>query len=108
MKLRINKQSIRFRLSTNEFETLKKYGAISEMLSLGLGEDDCFFYRLAVTASENIGIINDASGLTIAIPLQMINQWDTSNPEAGLSAEINVLAGTLNILIEVDLPCKHV
>ena len=107
MKLRINKQSIRFRLSIQEFETLKKYGAISEMISLGLHEDDCFFYRLTSADIDKIAIANEPMGLIVVLPLAMLNQWDNTNSNIGINEQIEVLAGTLNVLIEVDLPCKH-
>ena len=107
MKLRINQQSIRFRLSEKEVEILQSNGALSEIVVLGLKEDDCFFYHINAYDENEIRVIYSISDLSIMVPKSIIHHWASYASEVGFEANVEVYSGSLHVLVEKDFECLH-
>jgi hypothetical protein len=95
MKVRLQPQQIRFRLSPAEVERLSQAGGLREELLLGgarLG------YALAVDrGASGVEASFDGRQISIVIPSETVATWAASGQET-----IRAAHGTLEILVEKD------
>ena len=106
MKLRLDSQSIRFRVRKSDTETLAKKGFIEEILHFPRHH---FTYRLDISPQDQVikARASDQS-IIVSIPESQAKSWIFSE-EVGIYATISTgnEKKILKILIEKDFPCKH-
>ena len=106
MKLRLDSQSIRFRVRKSDMETLADKGFIEETLHF---PERHLVYRLEIKPQTEVvsaAIQDDA--IIVSIPENQAKSWIDSE-EAGIYATLSTRyeKKILEILIEKDFPCKH-
>ena len=106
MKLRLQFNSIRFRLKRSEVEQFAQTGRLEEEIFLGAGGDEIFRYIL-----ESTGAVSTARALLtpraviVQVPLEAVTRWASSD-QIGIEGEQAVDNQTsLRILIEKDFAC---
>jgi hypothetical protein len=99
MKLRIQGNSLRFRLTRSEVARLYEDGTIAETTHFGVGHS--LTYRLR-KAGAGTGVRAElADGvITVSAPASAVDSWATSD-EVGIAAR----DGVLRIAIEKDFRC---
>jgi|NGEPerStandDraft_6_1074524.scaffolds.fasta_scaffold111391_2 hypothetical protein len=106
MKLRIHKDSIRFRFTSGEVETLASGQALEETVAVGPLAHQAFVYCVApdLRASESprIGAEFGVNRLIVSVPLPLIQAWRESE-QLSLEGEQNWAGGKVRILLEKDL-----
>ncbi len=107
MKLRIEDNSLRLRLSEAEVQQFAAEGRVAATVSLGLLPADQLVYALERTEQQEFWVSYGAGALTIKVPAALARQW-TSTDQNGLSATLLVAPDQpLRILVEKDLDCRH-
>ena len=108
MKLRIQGNRVRLRLSAAHVSQLQQTGTIVETLIFGPAEDQTFRYALTQTATENhLTATLSKHTITVYIPENIAANWTNSDLN-GLDAIIsNGQEKGLKLLREKDLDCFH-
>lgn len=105
MKLRCEKNSLRFRLRKSEIEELKNAGSLRTEVyfSPGLG----FSYEIWLDMSADvIRAMHYGSHIAIALPLELALGW-INTEQVGIEFFQKIdKEQRLHILIEKDFPCK--
>lgn len=106
MKLRIHKNSLRFRVTRGEVETLHRGGSLEDRIAVGPAQSEAFVYRIvpdSLAASDAVmrADLNDHT-LTLRVPSQMIREW-RDGQELGLETQQNWDGGSVRILLEKDM-----
>jgi hypothetical protein len=108
MKLRIRKNSIRFRLTQSEVVQFGDSGYIEEAIEFGSGTAQRLTYALIATveAAENdIASKFEDNKITIFVPSRQARQWVDSD-QIGIETDQNIGNDrALKILIEKDFAC---
>ncbi|MBC7783637.1 MAG: hypothetical protein H7144_07335 [Burkholderiales bacterium] len=104
MKLRIQGNSIRLRLTRSEVDRLVQDGSVAERT--GFPGDSALAYRLrALPALRSPTAGFDGLELLVCVPIKLIETWVTTEQ---VSIEANIPNGTpggLSLLIEKDFAC---
>lgn len=101
MKLRINKNSVRLRLSQLEVKSIDEKGEVQCELNLGSG---IFRYRL-VKQGNVITTDYSKDCISIAVPEKVISDW-TRTDQVGIDHQITLHNNeVLSVLIEKDFKC---
>jgi hypothetical protein len=106
MKLRIDHQSIRLRLSKTDLEILPAKGFVAETLHLPQGS---LTFKLLITNNLNVfSVFFFNETITVEIPAHQANNWMQTD-EIGLyeTLPLTHIGLSLKLLIEKDFPCKH-
>lgn len=108
MKLRINNNSIRLRLTQPEVETIGNGMAVEESLFLHKAPEENFRYRLEpCDQSATITAAYSAHQLLIKVPKSEAESWATTE-QVGLKHIQDEGAESASvILIEKDFQCLH-
>ncbi|GAB3231369.1 hypothetical protein GCM10027346_17790 [Hymenobacter seoulensis] len=107
MKLRLEDNSLRLRLSDAEVQQFAETGRVAVVLSLGPTEPETFTYALERVESEEFRIGYGAGALTIKVPAALATHW-TQTDQVGLSATLMMAhEQPLKVLVEKDFDCKH-
>ena len=107
MKLRIEDNSLRLRLSEAEVQQFAEAGRVAAVLPLGPAATDCLTYALERVETEDFRVSYGAGAITVKVPATLAKHW-TSTDQNGLSATLLLTDDqALNILIEKDLDCRH-
>ena len=110
MKLRIEDNTLRLRLSPEEVTSFQQTGRLETVVPLGPSVSDRFTYALQrdETATDSAPSISYTSGrIVIRLPAAVADAWASSD-EIGMRGTMEVSENELvHILIEKDLPCKH-
>lgn len=108
MKLRIQGNSLRLRVSEAEVGQLTQTGRIGEVLTLGPLPEQGLHYVLLVSAKHQAMEAHFADNtITVYLPQQAAAQWINSD-QNGLEQVIETGAGrSLRLLVEKDLGCRH-
>jgi hypothetical protein len=103
MKLRINQQSIRFRLSAEEILRLQDEGYLEETVTIT--EDNYFVFVLEIAHQlEACEVQFGDDGLNVGIPMEVAEGWINSN-KTGISETIDAdNQESITLRIEEDLP----
>ena len=109
MKLRIHRNSVRFRLGRSEVERLLETGKIQEHVSFGPESAHRLWYTLELSETEpEICAAFDCTNLRIVLPTRLARRWASSD-EVGIEAAQDVGGGIsgeqLQVLIEKDFAC---
>jgi hypothetical protein len=106
MKLRIHKDSIRFRFTRGEVETLLSGKALEESVAMGPLAHQALAYRVAPehSASENrrIRAEFEANKLTVSVPSQIVQAWHEGD-QLAIEEEQKWATGKVRILLEKDM-----
>jgi hypothetical protein len=108
MKLRIQGNSLRLRLSEAEVQQFAETGRVDEAIALGPGEDQTLHYVLA-RRDAVAGITVDFVGnsVMVYVPESVAAAW-TGNADTALTGVMdNGTSPGLQILVEKDRDCKH-
>ncbi|MBX0291674.1 hypothetical protein K3G63_14580 [Hymenobacter sp. HSC-4F20] len=107
MKLRIEDNSLRLRLSEEEVHQFAEGGRVAAVVPLGPTETDNLTYALERAESEEFRVTYGAGAITVKVPAALATHW-TSTDQNGLAATLMVAEDkSLKILIEKDLDCRH-
>jgi len=105
MKLRINKQSIRLRLSQHDVELLRANNTISESLICGMKEENLFIYKLLLVAEGFSEVKVTQNKINIIISKNEIKDWLINDELVSFERSIDTSATPLSVLIERDFKC---
>lgn len=108
MKLRIQGNSLRLRLSEGEVQAFAQTGQLEAAVAFGPDASQILHYAL-VRREAIAGITADFTGhaLTVYIPESAAAAW-IENADASLSGVVeNGTAQGLKILVEKDMFCRH-
>ncbi|WP_303309856.1 hypothetical protein [Hymenobacter sp. BT730] len=107
MKLRIEDNSLRLRLSEQEVEQFAAAGRVAAVVSLGPTATESLTYALERAESEEFRVSYGVGALTVKVPAALAAHW-TSSDQNGFSATLMMAEDQpLKILIEKDLDCRH-
>ena len=108
MKLRIQGNSLRLRVSEADVAQLQETGRVEEALTLGPKPEQTLRYVLLASPRHQAMEASFAgSTLTVYLPQETAARW-TSSDENGLEQLIDNSTGSkLRILVEKDLDCRH-
>ena len=104
MKLRFEKNSLRYRLRKSDVEQLKHQGFVKESV---IFPSSTFTFELHISDDVNDPTANLINGTVIVnIPVGIATEW-LNTDEVGIYHLLHVNENaTLDILIEKDFPCK--
>ncbi|GAA3933660.1 DUF7009 family protein [Hymenobacter algoricola] len=110
MKLRLEDNTLRLRLSAADLTEFSRAGRLETVLLLGLAATDTLTYalvRAADLAGSEPQLIYAPGHITIALPAPLADAW-TSTETISLRGQLPVAGNqVLHILVEKDLDCKH-
>ncbi|MCB2378493.1 hypothetical protein LGH70_12910 [Hymenobacter sp. BT635] len=105
MKLRLEANSLRLRLSEADAQQLAQTGRVA--VAVGLPGAGPLTYALEQTEAPDFSVSYAAGGLTVHLPAALARPW-LGSEQNGLSATLPLEAGqALRILVEKDLDCRH-
>ncbi|MFL5809048.1 MAG: DUF7009 family protein [Flavisolibacter sp.] len=105
MKIRLQGNSVRYRLKQQEVQSFHTNGQISETIQLGTKGDEELCFVLQRSNEKNIRIKYSQNTTTILIPETTAEKWTTSE-QIGFDAEIEIGGGKiLKLLVEKDFKC---
>lgn len=108
MKLRIEDDTLRLRLSGAEVEEFAATGRVAAAVHFGATADQRLTYALERTAPADAVQVRYAPGaLTVLVPGALADTW-TGTDQNGFSERVALAdARQLRILVEKDLDCRH-
>ncbi|NNF59315.1 MAG: hypothetical protein HKN04_13855 [Rhodothermaceae bacterium] len=105
MKLRIQDDSLRLRLTRPEVERLASEGRVESVTHIALGQ--ALRYVLRTAAAEGIRASFEATTLTVSLPSGWVEGWP-EDERVGFEGTQDVGDGrTLALLVEKDFQCLH-
>lgn len=102
MKLRFEKNSIRFRVRKSDLEQLNHQGFVQESVQF---PGTTFMFQLRVSGNAEPGAEFNDNSVTANIPVGMATEWMNTD-EVGIYHMQHTGDQTLEITIEKDFPCK--
>lgn len=110
MKLRLEDNTLRLRLSLEEVAAFRQDGRLETVVPLGPSVSDRLIYALQrdemVTDSE-LGMSYTAGRVVVRLPPAVADTW-ASSEEVSLRGTVAVADNqVVHILVEKDLGCKH-
>lgn len=105
MKLRINNQSIRLRLSVKDIENLRANHSVSVPLFWGLDEDDLLVYKLSLMEEGISQVKIKQEEINVMILKSEINEWLKKDEIVSFECSFPTLSNPLIVLIERDFKC---
>jgi hypothetical protein len=103
VKLRLFRDSIRFRVRRPDLEALCSAGCVEHVVRIGPEPADLFTYRLRVVALPDWSVARSGLGLTVDIPAEAVRRW-TASAEVGLS---HTAPWGVRVMVEKDFPCME-
>src|SRR5258708_14277533 len=103
MKLRIQANSIRLRLSRNEVERFGVSGCNSETVEFEPGNH----FTYSFSTGESLGAVHNTDGIHIVVPHQLAQDWVLTDRVSIEGVQPQPGGRTLDILIEKDFKCIH-
>ena len=106
MKLRLQFNSIRFRLKRSEVDQFAQTGRVEEEIFLGTGGDEIFRYVLESTSAVSAArAVLTPRAVIVQVPPEAVTRWASSD-QIGIESEQPVAhQANLRILIEKDFAC---
>lgn len=102
MKIRINGNSVRLRLSKSEVEHFGKEGRIESSTSFG---GSIFHYVLSKTADDKMTANFENNTITVYLPETLATTW-VNTEKVGYDANMDIGGGdVLYLLLEKDFKC---
>ncbi len=107
MKLRIQGNSLRFRLSEAEVTQFADMGQVEEIIVFSPDETNALRYILQQTSNKEVNVRFTSNTITVSIPEKMAQKW-TNTDLIGFDDLIDLgNEKQLRIVIENDLDCRH-
>jgi len=106
MKLRINGNSLRLRLTQSEVAEFAETGKVADRIEFG-GELNRFlsYAVIAESGAEKVSAKFEDGGISVIIPQTIADEWSQTE-QTGIRGEQLLPSGkTLRILIEKDFAC---
>jgi hypothetical protein len=97
MKLRIQSDSVRLRLSQTEVARFAETGRLEETLNVAPGA----VFRYALESGDTLCVSYHENALRIIVPAAESQTW-VNTDQVGISG-----GTTVRILVEKDFPCLH-
>ncbi len=106
MKVRLRKNTIRFRLTQTDVATLLKAGTVDDSTSFGPGADQRLSYSIrADEHGDKIAVGFCAGEIAVTVPAAALNEW-LAGPQIELAGDQPIGDGEMiEIGIEKDLSC---
>ena len=105
MKIRIQGNSIRYRLRKPEVAQFKKYGRVSETIQLGSEAHQQLEFMLKESSTNTIAVTYQTNSTTVHVPKQLAEVW-TGTEQVGFEAIVEIGNGkALKVLVEKDFKC---
>lgn len=107
MKLRIQGNSLRLRLTQPEVQRISRQEAVQEKMYIGINQP-ALIYTLAVHASDDPTTLTFQNyEIKVSLPVSEALPWATSD-QVGIEHRLPVVDDqTLHVLIEKDFQCLH-
>ena len=102
MKLRIQNNSLRLRLTQKEVAELREWGSVESHIEFSPGQDLVYLLEGSHHA-HSLSVIFDGRVIRVAVPTYVITEWAESDQ---VSIEATSQAG-VHLLIEKDFQCVH-
>jgi hypothetical protein len=107
MKLRLQANSVRFRLKRSEVEQLVREGRVEEQIVFGTGSGTTLKYVLETSPTvAGLTASLDKSGILVQVPADTARRW-ASGDEVGMEAALPAGEKRLQLLIEKDFACLN-
>jgi len=110
MKLRLEDNTLRLRLSGEEVADFQQTGRLETVVLLGPSVTDRLIYALQrdeTTTDPGLGVSYTAGRVVVRLPPDVADTW-TASDEVSLRGEVEVADNqVVHILVEKDLGCKH-
>ncbi len=105
MKIRIQGNSIRLRLSQSEVQAFAETGRVKDHIQFGTAPEESLVYVLERSNIKQLGASYAANQIKVFVPSETGNAW-TSSDQVGMDGEMDLGGGsTLRILVEKDFKC---
>ena len=106
MKLRIQGNSMRLRVSRSELARFAETGSLEETIVFGREHGAELTYALLRDLERKaVDVQSSPQRVVIAIPAKEVRDW-SSTDQVGIAAEVDLgPRGTLSVLIEKDFAC---
>lgn len=108
MKMRIRGNSLRFRLTRTEAQSLAERGECEDAIQLGLQESDALRYRIECPPNCELPAVVSPSGtfgsnaVTAQLPPRLTQEWAANGEQVGIYFETS---WGLKVAIEKDFKC---
>lgn len=113
MKLRIENDTLRLRLTEAEVQEFASSGRVAAAVHFGPAPDQHFSYALErgsetpQTLAEPVQVHYAPGALTVLVPFTVARDW-TETSQNGFSHDVPLAQNQrLRILVEKDLDCRH-
>ena len=115
MKLRIEDDTLRLRLSGGELEEFASTGRVSSIVHFGTNPDQQLTYALergseraeTLPHAEPVQVHYEPGAITVLVPFALAKAW-VETDQVGFSHDMPLPENQrLNILVEKDLDCRH-
>jgi len=108
MKLRLQSNSIRFRLKRGEVDQFAKTDRLEESVVMGVGAENTFLYALEASNDVDAPRVRlQPRGLVVQLPAETVRRW-ADGSDVGIEAVLSVNGDEqLRLLIEKDFACLH-
>lgn len=106
MKLRIQNNTLRLRLTRSELARFERTGKVTAITEFGAAPSQRLVYVLQSSDdSPNLGARYAHGSITVTMPLAVAKQW-IKDDQIGIEAEQTLgNNGSLKIIVEKDLTC---
>jgi hypothetical protein len=105
MKVRIQKNSLRFRLKQPEVNQFQQTGKVSEVLEFGANAENKLTFTLEAFNEADLAVQFVANTTTVFVPSTLAEEWTTSDL-VGFDGMIDTDKGRrISILVEKDFVC---
>lgn len=105
MKIRIQGNSIRLRLSQADVRTFAETGVVEERLQFGLSPGESLVYKLEQADIRQFAATFNDNRISIAVPAEAGSNW-AATAMVGMESEISLGENkALRILVEKDFKC---
>lgn len=101
MKLRIQGNTLRLRLSKTEVETFEQNGMVKEHVEFG---ETSFTYLIETISGNKVTAVYEMNTIRIGVPESIKAKWTTTD-QVGFDAVVNYDDQKLEVLVEKDFQC---
>jgi len=108
MKLRLQSNSIRFRLKQGDVTQFAEALHVEESVVMGAGPENTFLYALEASNDVDTPRVRlQPRGLVVQLPAETVRRW-AEGSDVGIEAVLPIRgAESLRLLIEKDFACLH-
>jgi hypothetical protein len=107
MKLKLQGNSIRLRLTRSEVAQFAERGRLQETVEYGPAADQRLIYGVETADAESVGVQVNRHGISVVIPRRLATEWAGSD-RIGISGEVNLADDKrLDVLVEKEFRRMH-